>query len=93
MYFCQKYSIGMNFSFFQRPEVRKYNYIPQFYVEGEDKKTKDKEFDRDQFAERLHRSWDKKRQSRRKGISNFKSLICIILILVVLLYVYYKFLL
>ena len=31
----------MNFRF-QRPEVRKYNYIPQFYVEGEDKKSNNK---------------------------------------------------
>lgn len=92
MYFCRKYDVDMNFSFFQRPEVRKYNYIPQFYVEGEDKKSNNKVFDRDEFSERLHRSWDKKRQSRRKGISNFKSLIWIIIILVVLLYVYVKFL-
>jgi hypothetical protein len=80
----------MNFTFFHRPETRKFNYKPQFYEPTEEKVKRSEEFDSDEFAKRLHKNWSSKRKTEKKGISNFKSIIWIIFILFLLLFFYYK---
>ena len=85
----------MNFTFFHRPETRKFNYKPQFYVPDEEKpkrpSSNSSEFNSDEFAERLHRSWNQRRHNKKQGISNFKSIVWIVFILFLLIFVYYKF--
>jgi hypothetical protein len=80
----------MNFTFFHRPETRKFNYKPQFYEPTEEKVKRSEEFDSDEFAKRLHKNWSSKRKTQKQGISNFKSIIWIIFILFILLFFYYK---
>ena len=80
----------MNFTFFHRPESRKYNYIPQFYTKEEDKIPKSSSYNSDEFAERLHRNWSKKRQNQNKGGGSIKTIIWIAFILFLLIYIYWK---
>ncbi len=80
----------MNFTFFHRPETRKYNYKPQFYEPTEEKVKRSEKFDSDEFAKRLHNNWSSKRKTKKQGISNFKSIIWIVFILFILLFFYYK---
>ncbi len=80
----------MNFTFFHRPETRKFNYKPQFYEPTEEKVKRSEEFDSDEFAKRLHKNWSSKRKTQKQGISNFKSIIWIVFILFILLFFYYK---
>jgi hypothetical protein len=80
----------MNFTFFHRPESRKYNYIPQFYVKDEDKVPKRSSYDSEEFAERLHRTWSKKRQVQKKNSGNIKSIVWIAFILFLLIFILYK---
>jgi hypothetical protein len=80
----------MNFTFYHRPETRKFRYIPQFYVPDEEKIPKGKNYNSDEFAERLHRSWNSKRQNKKKNTGNVKTIVWIVFILFLLLYIYYK---
>ena len=75
----------MNFTFFHRPEVRKYSYKPQFYVPEEEKQTNPEKFDPDTFGDKLSRSWDKKRRNRRNATSNQRTIIWLVFIISVLL--------
>ncbi|HNX20829.1 MAG TPA: hypothetical protein PKG88_00550 [Bacteroidales bacterium] len=82
----------MNFTFFHRPDSRKFNYKPQFFVPDDEKpKRNSSEYNSDEFAERLHRSWGQRRHNKKQGISNFKSIVWIVFILFLLIFVYYKF--
>lgn len=81
----------MNFTFFHRPETKKFNYKPQFYTPEEEKPKRASDFNSEEFAQRLHKSWNQKRQNKKQGISNFKSIVWIFFILFILLYLYYKF--
>ena len=63
----------MNFSFFHRPEVRKYNYKPQFYVPDDEKNINYDTFDNEKFAERLHKNWSNKRRVK-KEMSNMRTI-------------------
>lgn len=80
----------MNFTFFHRPETKKFNYKPQFYVPDEEKVKPSSDFNTEEFAERLHKNWNNRRQNKKQGISNFKSIVWIIFILFILIYLYYK---
>ena len=82
----------MNFTFFHRPEARKYNYKPQFYVPEEDKPTNVDKFDPDEFGVKLSRSWDKKRRNRSNAASNQRIIIWLVFIIVILLFIVWKFL-
>ena len=80
----------MNFTFFHRPETKKFNYKPQFYVPDEEKVKRSSDFNTEEFAERLHKNWNNRRQNKKQGISNFKSIVWIIFIIFILIYLYYK---
>jgi hypothetical protein len=80
----------MNFTFFHRPESRKFNYKPQFYVPDDEKVKRSSEYDTEELSRRLHQNWDQKRKHKKQGISNFKSIIWIVFILFLLLFFYYK---
>jgi len=75
----------MNFTFFHRPEVRKYNYKPQFYVPDEYKPIDSAKFDADSFGDKLSRSWDKKRRNRRNATGNQRIIIWLAFIIFVLI--------
>lgn len=78
----------MNFQFFNTPKPRKFNYKPRFYdpeKEGDVKK------EGDDFASTLHRSWNKTRTRKEPHKFPIKSVIWISLIIITLIYLYYKF--
>ena len=75
----------MNFTFFHRPEARKYNYKPQFYVPDEDKPTNVDKFDPDEFGVKLSRNWDKKRRNKSNSTSNMRLIVWMAFLVVVLL--------
>jgi hypothetical protein len=84
--------LPMNFTFFHRPERRKYNYKPQFYTPEEEKSTDYEKFDRDKFGEKLSRSWDSKRRTRTNSTGNMRIIIWLVFLIAILLLVIWKFL-
>jgi hypothetical protein len=82
----------MNFTFLHRPEIRKYNYKPQFYVPEEEKPVNEKDFDPDKFGDKLRNSWDRKRRSRSNPTGNMRTVIWIAFILFFIFFLSWKFL-
>ena len=80
----------MNFTFFHRPETRKYNYKPQFYVPNEDKPTNVDKFDPDEFGVKLNRIWNKKRHNRSNVASNQRIIVWLVFLIAILLLVIWK---
>ena len=80
----------MNLSFFHRPEIRKYNYKPQYESTEKDKSGNSKNFDKDDFGEKLRNSWDSKRKIR-KNLNSTRNVIWIAFILFLLLILAWKF--
>jgi len=74
----------MNFTFLHRPDVRKFNYKPQFYVPEEEKTTHSETFDPNKFEERLRRNWDRKRHSKKNNTNSGRSIIWMVFIIAVL---------
>jgi len=74
----------MNFTFTHRPETRKYNYKPQFYVPDKEKPTHSDKFDPDKFGEKLRSNWDRKRHSKRNSTNSGRSIIWMVFIIAVL---------
>jgi len=82
----------MNFTFLHRPEARKYNYKPQFYVPEEEKPVNEKDFDPNKFGDKLRGSWESRRRNRNKPTSNMRTVIWIAFLLLLLLVVGWRFL-
>lgn len=87
----------MNFTFFHRPEAKKFNYTPQFYdpnaIDDEDKKKMDKETAHEyEFANRMHYSWERRRQHKEKKGFSYRTLFWSIFIAVLVCFVIFKFL-
>jgi len=82
----------MNFSFFHRPEVRKFNYKPQFYVPKEEEQMNYDKYDSDTFGKKLHRSWESKRHTKNNPTNNMRTIIWIAFLLLVLGLIGWKFL-
>jgi hypothetical protein len=82
----------MNFSFLHRPEARKYNYKPQFYVPEEEKPINYDKYDADKFADKLRRSWGNKRHVKNNSTNNMRTIIWIAFLLLVLGVIGWKFL-
>lgn len=82
----------MNFTFTHRPEIRKYNYKPQFYVPDEEKSTNVQNFDPDKFGDKLRSNWDRKRHNKSSRQGNTRIILWMAFIIIVLLFVGYKFL-
>lgn len=80
------------FNFFHRPESRKYNYKPQFFVPEEEKPTTEKGYDSDKFGEKLHQKWSHKRRNKPNPTSSARTIIWILFLIAILLFVVYKFL-
>jgi hypothetical protein len=83
----------MTFTFLHRPEPRKYGYKPQFYVPEEKQPVNEKNFDPDRFGDKLHHSWESRRQSKKSRTGNMRTVIWIAFLLFLLLIVGWKFLL
>ena len=82
----------MNFNFFHRPELRKFNYKPQFYVPEEEKPINYNKYDRDNFGEKLHRNWESKRKNRSNKTGNMRAIIWMAFIVLLILFVLWKLL-
>jgi len=82
----------MNFTFLHRPEARRYNYKPQFYVPEESKPTNEKNFDSNMFGEKLRNSWERKRHRRNDSSSSRRIIIWMVFIVLILGLIGYKFL-
>lgn len=85
-----------SFTFFHRPEVRKYNYKPQFYnpdkLDEKEGKPSDKEVSSSyEFANRMHDNWSRRRQHKNQKQSSFKYIIWLVFIALILGILYYKF--
>jgi len=81
----------MNFTFLHRPEARKYNYKPQFYVPEEAKTTNEKNFKPDMFGEKLRNSWERKRHRKGNSASSRRIIIWMVFIILILGLIGYKF--
>ena len=78
-----------NFTFFHRPEARKYTYKPQFYdPDKPDEKevpASDSEAARArEFANHMHDSWDRRRQHKNQRQSSQKTILWLLFIFTVL---------
>ena len=82
----------MNFNFFHRPEIRRYNYKPQFYVPQEEKPINYDKYDTDTFGEKLHRNWESKRRTRNNPTGNMRIIIWLAFLILVLGFLAWKFL-
>jgi hypothetical protein len=80
----------VNFSFLYRPEVRKYNYKPQFFDPDEEKFDKAKKNDRDEFGSKLRNCWENKRKIK-KNKNSMRNIVWIAFILLLLLFLVSKF--
>jgi hypothetical protein len=74
IYLCDQNFHPMNFTFFHRPEVRKYNYKPQFYVPEDEKPINYDKYDNEKFAKKLHKNWDSKRRVKNNSTSNMRTI-------------------
>jgi hypothetical protein len=74
----------MIFTFFHRPEARKFNYKPQFHVPEEEKPTNPEKFDSDDFSKKLRSSWDRTRRNRSNSTANMRIIIWMAFLLLVL---------
>jgi len=81
----------MNFTFLHRPEARKYNYKPQFYVPDEEKPVNAKDFNPDKFGDKLRNSWERNRRTRSNPTGNMRTVIWIAFLLFILLFAAWKF--
>ncbi|MCL2247283.1 MAG: hypothetical protein FWC10_09290 [Lentimicrobiaceae bacterium] len=81
----------MNFTFTHRPEARKFNYKPQFYVPEEKQSTNETNFDPNKFGEKLRSNWDRKRQTKSKRSSNSRIIIWMVFLIMVLGYIGYRY--
>lgn len=82
----------MNFQFFSTPKSKKFNYKPRFQKpENEEETQNDKEKRNDEFAVRLHESWEKRRKKKEPHSFPLKLVIWGVLIIIALLYLYRKF--
>lgn len=82
-----------SFTFFHRPEVRKYNYKPQFYDPDKPEEKEEGEAARArEFANHMHDSWDRRRQHKNRPQSSSRILIWLLFIFVLLavLYLYFN---
>ncbi len=80
----------MNFDFFHRPEPRKFKYKPRYYNPDEEQNTSETDYDVDRFAERLNRSWSKKRRKKVEKSSNVRQLIWIAFLVLALGFLFVK---
>ena len=84
--------VPMNFTFLHRPEARKYNYKPQFYVPEEEKPVNEKDFNPDKFRDKLRSSWEGRRRNKNNKTGNMRTIIWIAFLLFALLLIGWKFL-
>jgi hypothetical protein len=75
-----------------RREKREFKYKPRFSNTSNHQKNGEDTFDTNEFAERLHRSWDRKRTNRTRNKFPLKTLIWLMFIVIILVYLFYKFL-
>jgi hypothetical protein len=80
----------VNFTFLHRPDVRKFNYKPQFFISDDKKSLNADKFDREEFGEKLKNSWKNKRKIK-KNQSSMRNVIWIAFILLLLLFLVLKF--
>jgi hypothetical protein len=80
----------MNFSFLHKPEVRKYNYKPQFFVPKEENSYVSGKFNSEEFGTKLKNSWKSKRKTK-KNQNNMKKIMRVAFILLLLLFLVWKF--
>ncbi len=81
-----------SFTFFHRPEARKYNYKPQFYDPDKPEENKEGEAARArEFANHMHDSWDRRRQHKNRQQSSLKYIIWLVFIALIIGILYYKF--
>lgn len=74
----------MTFNFLHRPEVRKYNYKPQFFVPEEEKPINYDKYDADKFADKLRKSWNNKRHVKNNPTNNMRTIIWLAFLIAVL---------
>jgi hypothetical protein len=82
----------MNFTFLHHPEVRKFNYKPQFYVPKEEKPVNSDRFDPNQFGDKLRNNWQSKRRTTNNCTNNIRIIIWMAFLLLVLGLIGWKFL-
>ncbi len=78
----------MIFQFFNTPKPKKFNYKPRFYDPEKEEKNKTES---DDLASTIHRSWNSKRKRKEPHHFPLKTVIWISLIILTLIYLYYKF--
>ena len=54
----------MNFQFFSTPKPKKFNYKPRFQKPENEEETQTIRKRNDEFAVRLHESWEKRRKKK-----------------------------
>jgi hypothetical protein len=82
----------MNFNIIPKPETRKFNYKPQFYTPEEEQPVATKEgYNSKEFSERLHHSWNRRRQRKEKMQFPLKLVIVMLFFAFMVGYVYFKF--
>jgi len=81
----------MNFPFSHRPQVRSYNYKPQYYVPEEETPMNVQKFDKEQFGSKLKRSWENKRRLKNNTTGNLRTVVWMVFIVFVLLFLAWKF--
>lgn len=74
-----------------RPEKRKFKYKPRYHEANEEKRNREENFDIDQFADKIHRSWSGKRSSRSRNTFPLRTFIWLLFIVFVLVFFFYKF--
>lgn len=82
----------MNFTFFHRPDTRKFNYKPQFYISDEEKPINPENLDLDKLGKKIRSSWDSKRHNRKNHTANMRIIIWMLFLLLVLGLLGWKFL-
>ena len=81
-----------SFTFFHRPEARKYNYRPQFYDPDKlEEKEEGETAHAREFANHMHDSWERRRQHKNQRQSSLKYIIWLVFIALILGIIYYKF--
>ncbi|MDR3046007.1 MAG: hypothetical protein LBU51_00120 [Bacteroidales bacterium] len=81
----------MNTIFYKKPEKRKFHYKPRFYEADGGVHNERGEFDPDKFGNRLHNSWQAKRDRNKKNTTSNTRVIILMCIVIILVFIAYKF--
>ncbi len=81
----------MDFQFFNTQKPKRFTYRPRFYDPAKEEGPLEQAKKNQDFGARLHHNWDQRRTKKEAHKFPLRSVIWVTLIILTLIYLYYKF--